>query len=51
MRALKPGEEFLFNYNITQENEWLDGASDEGSVKDSGFNDYLIGTSAREINL
>lgn len=51
VRAVRPGEEFLFNYNITQGNEWLDKDSDGGSVKDSGLDDSPIGKYARESSI
>ncbi|KAI0567178.1 SET domain containing protein [Gracilaria domingensis] len=39
IKPVKPGDEFLFDYNITQGNEWLDQDSDEGSVFESDPDD------------
>eukprot|EP00737_Agarophyton_chilense_P001762 gb/GEZJ01001987.1/.p1 GENE.gb/GEZJ01001987.1/~~gb/GEZJ01001987.1/.p1 ORF type:complete len:800 (-),score=120.47 gb/GEZJ01001987.1/:1347-3536(-) len=39
LKTVKPGDEFLFDYKITQGNEWLDQDSAEGSVFDSDADD------------
>eukprot|EP00178_Gracilaria_changii_P022262 TRINITY_DN65_c0_g2_i2.p1 TRINITY_DN65_c0_g2~~TRINITY_DN65_c0_g2_i2.p1 ORF type:complete len:731 (-),score=136.54 TRINITY_DN65_c0_g2_i2:2153-4345(-) len=39
LKAVKPGDEFLFDYQITQGNEWLDQDSNEGSAFESDADD------------